>query len=742
MTIPLAPGETLFEQGGVVKNVYLLLSGRVEQHRVEAGADGPLPARRVRVAEPERLLGIYEFLFSQPYWTGATALEPCLLYKIDAIVLNRLIYRYPGVRKRIAPLQIISRLRTIPMIGRLNLVALGFLADEVEFQPMLPEEIIYVEGELGERLYFIDAGQVKLEWADGQVNWLGNGAAFGLLKPQERGRTRTRALHHVATSKTTSSIITFVFQRFVAITGLDPDESGLKSMNQRQEVIDRLPIFQGFEDEQRQHLVGYFSHYYMPVNQLLVLQGEQADSLWVLMEDGYALIQALDSQGNMLISTRSAGMTYFCEMALLGQLPQESSVEAMAGSEWLRLHWSDFQQFDDIEPIDLREKLHVSPSKRHRIADEHHRRKYTWLQPGELLIMLSRRHWIAFLNKGIPSFVSFLLFLGLAIVGASIKGYQLWIIIPAGIIALVSLILFVWGAIDYFNDWIVVTDRRVVHQEKVLLINEWRKEAPLERIEQVDLDRTFLGRWLNYGTMIVQTASTTGKITFNYTQNFVEIDAAIKEQRDQRLMHSAAEGKSAISRSLGDRLGLSLELPSRVYRGGATVEPHLSWWERFRHQGVQPMTQPDNDRIIWRKHWLVLLPRLWWALLILLGTVVITALPSTVIDIIPNDARTAARILQFGATILTLLALLQVLWVIVNWYNDTYEVNDEMIMHVEQLPLGIRERRSRAGLGQIQNVTMLIPSPIHWLFNYGTVRCQTAAEEGDFDFLAVPGPEL
>ncbi|MEI2736176.1 MAG: hypothetical protein V9G24_16230 [Rhodoblastus sp.] len=45
-----------------------------------------------------------------------------------------------------------------------------------------------------------------------------------------------------------------------------------------------------------------------------------------------------------------------------------------------------------------------------------------------------------------------------------------------------------------------------------------------------------------------------------------------------------------------------------------------------------------------------------------------------------------------------------------------------------------------AGLGRIQNVSMSVPTPLHWLFNYGNVVCQTAAETGAFIFYAVPDP--
>lgn len=52
-----------------------------------------------------------------------------------------------------------------------------------------------------------------------------------------------------------------------------------------------------------------------------------------------AIIHALDKDGRSMIDTPITGPTYFAETALLGQIPQNSTVEADAGSEWLRLHW-------------------------------------------------------------------------------------------------------------------------------------------------------------------------------------------------------------------------------------------------------------------------------------------------------------------------------------------------------------------------------------------------------------------
>jgi len=505
-----------------------------------------------------------------------------------------------------------------------------------------------------------------------------------------------------------------------------------------EELFEELFLEKGFSAEQRSLLAGFMSHYYFPSNSVLIQQGEQANSLWMLMEGGEAALHALDEEGSKLVTTISIGPTYFAETALLGEIPQDSTVEALADSEWLRLYWRDFQDYDEAEPVDMRPLLRVKVKDGEIVTREGHRKRYPWLQRGELVILFSRRHWIAFLRKGIPAFIIFAGLVAVAIIGVTIQGYQWWIALPAGILAVLALAFFIWGVIDYFNDWIVVTNRRVVHQEKVLFVNEWRKEAPLEQIQNVDFQTTFLGRWLNYGTMVIQTASTSGVISFDYTRHFKQLNAAISTQRQRRRKHTVAQSKKTIHQMLEKRLGLELVLPKQVYRGGRLREaaPGRS------QESASAMDQETGDTIVWRRHLLVLLPKLWWAMLILIFWLVVLLLPNApgVSTSIPDSVHPLITVLRVVSLISLIVAFVRVSWVIANWHNDTYEVNDESLVHVEKLPLSIAENRKSASLGNIQNVEMYIRTPIQWLFNYGDVVCQTAAEEGDFTFNGVPAP--
>jgi hypothetical protein len=240
--------------------------------------------------------------------------------------------------------------------------------------------------------------------------------------------------------------------------------------------------------------------------------------------------------------------------------------------------------------------------------------------------------------------------------------------------------------------------------------------------------------------MVIQTASTSGVISFEYTRNFSRLNKVISEQRRRRLLHTVAQSKMTIHRMLGKRLGLGLALPRQVYRGG-----RLRAMETVQDQpprGTAVMRWKSGDKIIWRRHWMVLLPKVWWAVLILLFWLVMLFIP----QVLPAYSELSGFWLFFVVSVRVVsfigvvVAFIRVGWVISNWRNDTYEVSDESLVHVEKLPLSLAEDRKSASLGKIQNVEMYIRSPLQWLFNYGDVVCQTAAEEGDFTFNGVPDP--
>ncbi len=186
---------------------------------------------------------------------------------------------------------------------------------------------------------------------------------------------------------------------------------------------------------------------------------------------------------------------------------------------------------------------------------------------------------------------------------------------------------------------------------------------------------------------------------------------------------------------------LDLGLPKRVLTEDAPVKPPTGWNGFFHRRLNRRLEERTSDQVVWRKHWVVLIPKLWWALLILLIMITLTILPGLRAALgLPESWQDASNIAEFVFGVLTFISFLRVVWVIADWHNDTYVVTNDQIIHIDRMPLGISENRKSANLSKIQNVSMAIPSTLHWLLNFGNVICQTAAESGAFIFFAVSDP--
>jgi CRP-like cAMP-binding protein/membrane protein YdbS with pleckstrin-like domain len=738
--IQLHDRAVLCQQDTPIDHIWLLLEGRISQYRRDLDPAGKPRQSLVREAGPGTLIGAYDFLFDSTYRTRAVALESCRLLAIDAAALSRLVFRFPDTRQRMAPLDIIGRLQTFPLVGEVEPVGLGFLADALVFEEHKVGDVLYKSGDVVDRIFLLSQGQVELRWDDSTKNWVGNGSLLGLAQ----GATGTSAVtvQHDCVVSIAANVYSAPRAAFITITGLRPDKSGLETIAAREKLIDGMRVFDKFEETQKRQLAGFFSHNRYPTNHLLIQQNEAADSLWVLMPGSTAIIDAIDKDGRNMRDTVATGPTYFAETALLGQIPQDSTVEADAGSEWLRLHWHDFEYFDVLEPADLRAKLQLKSIRQPRLLGKEARRKYPWLQPGETVAYFSRRHWVAFLMKNFLTFIFIGLVIIFGIVGQALPGYQGWVIATVILLLVLASAALAWGIIDYRNDWLVVTNRRVVYQEKLLFVHDWRKEAPLEQIQSVDFLRTFIGRWLGFGTLIVRTAGTAGAIAFNYTTNFDELRGIIKVQQEQRKQHATAQSKMNIHRELEKRLGLMVEPPSRIARAQppAPQEPE-KWWSKVTGRHGIGIRWQEGNRIIWRKHWMALLPQIGWGWLTpFLIIMLVAGFLALSTRQVPLEWEGVASVVQWFLLFFVIAFVGRLAWVIIDWYNDTYEVSDNEVVNVRKLPFGLREDRRSAPLARIQNVEMRIPSPVHWLFDYGSVVIQTAAEFGTLIFYSVPNP--
>ena len=145
----------------------------------------------------------------------------------------------------------------------------------------------------------------------------------------------------------------------------------------------------------------------------------------------------------------------------------------------------------------------------------------------EGIVFKTRQHWLAVLSTIlINSFLSLLIIAVSAFLASQVS--------PLSLLALL-LLVFPLGklALDLLNWWnevYVVTNRRVIQLEGI--INKHSIDSSLEKVNDVVLEQSALGRLLNYGNVEILTASEIGVNRFERVARPVTFKTEMLNQKE------------------------------------------------------------------------------------------------------------------------------------------------------------------------------------------------------------------
>ena len=153
----------------------------------------------------------------------------------------------------------------------------------------------------------------------------------------------------------------------------------------------------------------------------------------------------------------------------------------------------------------------------------------TKLQPGETVALIVRKHWLV-LTKPALFLAAVLLYLPVRHV--RILGFESLLNYLLPYAAALSGALFLYRYLDRrVNIWAVTNER---------LIDEWgilthkSKENPLDKINDIVVEQTILGRLFGYGGISVQTAAKAGETIIDFVERPEELKQTINEQKALR----------------------------------------------------------------------------------------------------------------------------------------------------------------------------------------------------------------
>jgi len=294
---------------------------------------------------------------------------------------------------------------------------------------------------------------------------------------------------------------------------------------------------------------------------------------------------------------------------------------------------------------------------------------------------------------------------------------------------------------DYLNDYHIVTTRRIVHQEKIIFIKERRTSAPIDKIQELSIERDMLAKFLRYGDLVIRTAATEGAVIFDYHPRPVEAHDIILKEMTRLKKFGLAEQQGSIQKQLQERLHLGLE--ERLDERALLDSSHVRKIKQPRNLPfirLLGLQEEPGNRLVWRRHWfgliLTTLPAFIATLISIFFLVAFAG--GSLFSALPAGARTA---LTLFAAIATGISLFLLWWQWEDWENDRYIVSDQLIERISKKPLWFDEQRTSLSVERVQNVDFRRPNPLAYLFDFGDVHIQTAAAEGLVTFGFVPAPD-
>jgi CRP-like cAMP-binding protein len=503
--------------------------------------------------------------------------------------------------------------------------------------------------------------------------------------------------------------------------------------------LDKVHIFSGLDQEQLGGIASKVVEKEVAAGTAIIKRGDKPDGFYMVYKGKVKVTVPDAEKGERQLAILYSG-DYFGEEALFENRKRSANVTAVENCVLLYISPPVFNwlitQYEKLKP-----NFQIA-IKSHKLARE---TNFKWLGKNEVIYFIARRHKIRLFQALIAPFFSMLGALGLIFLGVLVNS-----VIPQAIgwvLVLGILGWGIWNAIDWSNDYYIVTNQRVIWLEKVIGLHDSREEAPLGTILSVGVETDALGRILKYGNVIVRTF--VGKLEFDHVDHPTQAADMIREYWERTKAITTRSQMDVMKDTIKQKLGLPLEKRQQVELSPVVpvdeekVIKTPLWL--LAMQNLIQLRIEDGGKIIYHKHWIILLQRAWKPLsLFLLGILFLfwrlfTLVTSPELSFIRTNA--SGSYSPDTLTVLVPLLLLPVgfwLWYeYTDWHNDTFMVTNDEIFDIDRKPFGTEEKRS-AQIESILSTSYKRSGFIAYIFNYGTVNISVGGTTMAFEDVMDP----
>ncbi len=489
--------------------------------------------------------------------------------------------------------------------------------------------------------------------------------------------------------------------------------------------LQKIHLFHGLNDDQLLQVAEKFAEISFDKGEMILEQGTQADSFYLTYSGKVRVYRQYEGRDQELATLVSGD--YFGEMEIFKPRgARVASISALEPTLVLRISSDDFAELLKTFP-NIKPNIEVSITSRILAR----KMRFKWLRSDEVIYFLARKHTFFLLQALIVPVVALLIPAFLFLWGGLTQSITAAVI--GGVTLLPILGWIAWNAIDWGNDYYVVTNQRVVWLEKVIGLYDSRNEAPLTEILSVGVDTDLIGRALDYGDVLVRTF--VGAIPFRHVLHPHQAAHMVEEYWLRTQQASKQAEKEAFKGALRERLGLLQpsqddEAPPKEEKKTASQRPNFLkvYIVNLFKQRIE-----EGNRVTYRKHWFVLLQQIFWPstfFLALLGLILAQL----------YTLATRADAPSSSLLILLLLLFFVLSWWIyqyVDWTNDIFRVTEDQILDIDRKPFGTEERRA-APLDNILGTRYERIGFLGYILNFGTVYIDIGSAQFAFEDVLDP----
>jgi uncharacterized membrane protein YdbT with pleckstrin-like domain len=166
---------------------------------------------------------------------------------------------------------------------------------------------------------------------------------------------------------------------------------------------------------------------------------------------------------------------------------------------------------------------------------------------NERIVLMTRQHWITIVGSLIVNGFLILLLWGIGVfvsvtAQSLLKGLSGIPLVVLAVFSLVFLWRMVWDILHWVNDVYAVTNRRIIQISGI--INKHSIDSSLEKINDLVLNQSMLGRLLGYGDLEILTGSEIGANLLRRIADPVRFKTEMLNQKESMSEMGAFESKA------------------------------------------------------------------------------------------------------------------------------------------------------------------------------------------------------